>query len=139
MAYRCLVTGVAGFIGSHLAERLLAEGHEVVGVDCFTDYYPREMKERNLTSLRKSNLFHFEEADLRFADLAHLLEGVDHIFHLAAQAGVRASWGEDFSIYTEHNILATQRLLEASKGRGIVNFIYASSSSISNPAGDCLL
>ena len=130
---KCLVTGAAGFIGSHLAERLIAEGYEVVGVDCFTDYYPRPVKERNLAGLRNSDRFRFVEADLRTADLAALLEGVDCVFHLAAQAGVRASWGENFAVYTEHNVLATQRLLEAAKGRGIAKiakFVYASSSSI---------
>ena len=145
MTSRCLVTGVAGFIGSHLAERLLAEGYEVIGVDCFTDYYPRPVKERNLSALRNSDRFRFVEADLRTADLEPLLEGVDYVFHLAAQAGVRASWGENFAVYTEHNILATQRLLEAvsrvsrssrsSRGsaksaRSVDKFIYASSSSV---------
>ena len=130
MTLRCLVTGAAGFIGSHLAERLVAEGYEVVGVDCFTDYYPRLVKERNLSALRNSDRFRFVEADLRSADLAPLLEGVDYVLHLAAQAGVRASWGENFAVYTEHNVLATQRLLEAAKGRGIAKFVYASSSSI---------
>ncbi len=130
MNLRCLVTGVAGFIGSHLAERLVAEGYEVIGVDCFTDYYPRPVKERNLSALHNSDRFRFIEADLRYADLGILLDGVDYVFHQAAQAGVRASWGENFAIYTEHNVLATQRLLEAVKGRRLAKFIYASSSSI---------
>jgi nucleoside-diphosphate-sugar epimerase len=130
MSLKCLVTGAAGFIGSHLAERLVAEGHQVIGVDCFTDYYPRPVKEHNLTELHGHDRFRFVEADLRFADLQPLLDGVDYIFHQAAQAGVRASWGENFAIYTEHNVLATQRLLEAVKGREIAGFIYASSSSV---------
>jgi len=130
MNLKCLVTGAAGFIGSHLAERLIAEGYKVVGVDCFTDYYPRPVKERNLAELRNSDRFRFVEADLRFVDLEPLLDGVNYVFHQAAQAGVRASWGENFTIYTEHNVLATQRLLEAVKGREIARFIYASSSSI---------
>jgi nucleoside-diphosphate-sugar epimerase len=127
---RCLLTGVAGFIGSHLAERLIAEGYEVVGLDCFTDYYPRLAKERNLDQLRSSDRFRFVEADLCIAELEPLLEGVDYILHLAAQPGVRASWGQRFSVYTEHNVLATQRLLESAKGRGVSKFVYASSSSI---------
>jgi len=125
-----LVTGVAGLIGSHLAERLISEGYEVVGVDCFTDYYPRPMKERNLNQLRNSDHFRFIEANLCFARLAPLLEDVDYVFHLAAQPGVRASWGQSFSVYTEHNVLATQRLLEAARDRSIAKFIYASSSSV---------
>ncbi len=130
MTLKCLVTGAAGFIGSHLAERLVAEGYEVIGVDCFTDYYPRAAKEGHLTELHNSDRFRFVEADLRFVDLEPLLDGVDYVFHQAAQAGVRASWGENFAIYTEHNVLATQRLLEAVKGREIAGFIYASSSSV---------
>jgi UDP-glucose 4-epimerase len=126
----CLVTGAAGFIGSHLSERLITEGYEVIGVDCFTEYYPRAMKERNIHTLRHDPHFRFIEADLRVADLGSLLNGVDYIFHFAAQAGVRSSWGENFAVYLEHNVLATQRLLEATKGRKITRFIYASSSSI---------
>jgi len=127
---RCLVTGVAGFIGSHLAERLVDEGWEVVGVDCFTDYYPRPLKEANLTRLRDEPCFCLIEADLGSADLAPLLEGVEVIFHQAAQAGVRASWGTSFADYTYHNVLATQRLLEAVKGLPLRKFVYASSSSV---------
>ena len=127
---RCLVTGAAGFIGSHLAERLLSEGHHVVGVDCFTNYYPRDIKELNLLSIIGAKSFEFTEADLLETDLAVLLDNVDYIFHEAAQAGVRASWGRDFQVYTQNNVLATQRLLESAKGSGIRKFIYASSSSV---------
>lgn len=130
MSLKCLVTGVAGFIGSHLAERLAAEDHEVIGVDCFTDYYPRLVKERNLVELSSSDRFRFVEADLCSVDLEPLLDGVDYVFHQAAQAGVRVSWGGNFATYAEYNVLATQRLLEAVKGQGILGFIYASSSSI---------
>jgi len=130
VAERCLVTGVAGFIGSHLAERLLKEGFEVIGIDCFTDYYPREIKEANLAALRNKSGFRFIEADLRTAPLVGILKGVRYVFHEAAQAGVRASWGKNFAVYTEHNVLATQRLLEAAKGSDIEKFVYASSSSI---------
>jgi UDP-glucose 4-epimerase len=127
---RCLVTGVAGFVGSTLAERLVALGHDVLGVDCFTDYYARDIKERNLSALRGQPRFRFVEAALQNADFDSLLDGVTHIYHLAAQAGVRKSWGHDFLAYTSHNVDATQRLLEAVKGRKIHRLVYASSSSV---------
>jgi UDP-glucuronate 4-epimerase len=127
---KVVVTGAAGFIGSHLAERLLADGHEVTGVDCFTDYYPRPTKEKNLEPLRDHRAFCLVEARLQDADLAPILDGAGHVYHLAAQAGVRASWGREFSHYTDHNVLATQRLLEAALGRGLPRFVYASSSSV---------
>lgn len=126
----CLVTGVAGFIGSHLAEALMARGYRVLGVDAFVDFYPRVMKEANLTYLRQMPTFRFIEADLRRADLVTLFTGVDYIFHLAAQAGVRTSWGDGFTSYVEHNVLATQRLLEAAKKNEVQRVIYASSSSV---------
>lgn len=127
---RCVVTGCAGFIGSHLSEALVQRGHEVVGIDCFTDYYPRPAKESNLSALRLSPHFAFIEANLLEYDLSRLLEGVDYVFHQAAQAGVRASWGQNFSVYTENNVLATQRLLEEAKALPIKRLVYASSSSI---------
>ena len=128
---RALVTGVAGFIGSTLAERLVAEGVDVVGIDSFTDYYPRPMKERNLSGLRSSRGFRFVESRIQDADLSSLLADRTHIFHLAAQAGVRKSWGRDFAIYTENNIEATQMLLEAAtKASGLERIVYASSSSV---------
>lgn len=127
-----LVTGTAGFIGSHLAERLLAEGHTVVGVDCFTDYYPREVKQRNLASLLRQPGFTFVEGDLLALDLPRLLQAHDVrlVFHAAAQPGVRASWGTTFEIYSQHNVLATQRLLEACRAVPVERLVYASSSSI---------
>ncbi|HXE80643.1 MAG TPA: NAD-dependent epimerase/dehydratase family protein [Vicinamibacterales bacterium] len=125
-----VVTGAAGFIGSTLAGRLLDRGATVIGIDCFTDYYPRPLKERNLESLLGRRGFRFVEARLQDADLDALLDGVTHVFHLAAQAGVRRSWGREFEIYTTHNIGATQRLLEACVGRPISRFVYASSSSV---------
>ncbi|MCX7918546.1 MAG: GDP-mannose 4,6-dehydratase [bacterium] len=132
---KCLITGVAGFIGSHLAEKLVELGYQVVGIDCFTDYYPRAIKERNLANLLNQKQFTFIEANLvsvRAEDFQPLLD-VDYIFHQAAQAGVRASWGTTFASYTENNILATQRLLEAIKTyqpSNLKRLIYASSSSI---------
>lgn len=125
-----LITGVAGFIGSHLAARLLAEGASVTGIDCFTDYYPRAIKEANLAVNAGTPGFHFVEDRLQDADLGALLDGKTHVFHLAAQAGVRKSWGRDFAIYTTHNVDATQRLLEASVGRPLQKLVYASSSSV---------
>ncbi len=126
---KALVTGAAGFIGSTLAERLVADGAAVVGIDCFTDYYPRALKERNLAGLRQSQAFRFVEDDLLTVDSA-VLDGVTHVFHLAAQAGVRKSWGRDFDIYVANNISATQRLLELSAGRSLARFVYASTSSV---------
>jgi nucleoside-diphosphate-sugar epimerase len=127
---KALVTGAAGFIGSHIAEALVAQGAQVVGVDCFTDYYPREIKERNLATLRSATNFRFIEGALQALDVNGLLDRVTHVFHLAAQAGVRKSWGTDFETYIAHNIDATQRLLEASKSRSLQRFVYASSSSV---------
>jgi UDP-glucose 4-epimerase len=127
---KALVTGVAGFIASTLAERLLASGAEVTGIDCFTDYYPRWIKERNLAGLRAQPAFTFVESAIADADLGRLLDGVTHVFHLAAQAGVRKSWGRDFQVYTVNNVDATQRLLEACCGKPIERLVYASSSSV---------
>jgi UDP-glucose 4-epimerase len=127
---KALVTGVAGFIGSHLAAGLLDGGASVVGVDCFTDYYPRAIKERNLEENRLRDGFRFAETAIQDADLPALLDGVTHVFHLAAQAGVRKSWGKDFKVYTVNNVDATQILLEACVGRKLEKFVHASSSSV---------
>ncbi len=127
---RAIVTGAAGFIGSHLAERLLERGHEVVGIDGFTDYYAREIKESNVASLRTRARFTFFETSIAAAPWDTLLEGVTHVFHLAAQAGVRKSWGGDFALYTTLNIDATQVLLEACVDRPLERLVYASSSSV---------
>jgi UDP-glucose 4-epimerase len=127
---KALVTGTAGFIGSTLSERLVAGGADVVGIDCFTDYYPREIKERNLTALRRHAGFRMVESSIADADLSRLLADRTHVFHLAAQAGVRKSWGRDFATYTVNNIEATQLLLEALVARPIERVVYASSSSV---------
>jgi len=125
-----VVNGTAGFIGSTLAERLVAEGHEVVGVDCLTPYYDVAAKRSNLDALLDSDGFTFVQADLRDCDLEALIDGADVIFHLAGQPGVRLSWADGFGDYAAHNILATQRLLEAAKRRWIKRVVYASSSSV---------
>lgn len=127
---KCLVTGAAGFLGSSISERLISMGAEVIGIDCFIDYYPRALKEKNLTNLWESKQFTFIEKSLLDVSLPELLDGVDYVFHQAAQAGVRASWGKDFEIYTENNIKATQQLLDACKDKPIKRLIYASSSSV---------
>jgi nucleoside-diphosphate-sugar epimerase len=127
---KALVTGGAGFIGSHLSERLLAGGARVRAIDAFTDFYPRPLKERNLEALRGRPGYEFVDGDLRTVDLDALLDGVTHVFHLAAQAGVRRSWGAEFQIYTGLNVDATQRLLEATVGKPIERLVYASSSSV---------
>jgi len=127
---KALVTGAAGFIGSHLTAALLDRGAAVVGLDCFTDYYARAAKEKNLEENSLREQFRFVENSIAGADLPTLLDGVTHVFHLAAQAGVRKSWGKDFTTYTVNNVEATQILLEACVGRSIERFVYASSSSV---------
>ena len=127
---RSLVTGVAGFVGSTLAERLIDLGHDVVGVDRFSPSYARDVKESNLARLRLSARFRLFEIDLASSDLAAPFEGVDVVFHQAAQAGVRKSWRENFADYTRDNVLATQRVLEASRGARVKKVITASSSSV---------
>ena len=127
---KALVTGAAGFIGSHLTGALLDRGYEVTGLDSFTDYYPRAIKEANLAANAGREGFRVIEGSVQHADLAALLEDKTHVFHLAAQAGVRKSWGRDFRTYTENNVDATQKLLEACVGRPLHRFVYASSSSL---------
>jgi UDP-glucuronate 4-epimerase len=128
---RVVVTGCAGFLGSHLSERLLEDGHDVLGVDCFTDYYSREVKEGNLERLRDEPRFTFRELDLSVRGNSRgLLEGVDAVIHLAAQAGVRGSFGEGFATYLRHNVSATQALLEEAVRHPVKTFTYASSSSV---------
>ncbi len=124
---KILVTGSTGFIGSHLVDKLLERGYDVVGIDCFTDYYSREIKKENISNaLNHKNFELIEENILEMEEYPE----VDYVFHLAAQAGVRASWGKSFEIYTRNNIEAIQRLLEFYKEHKLKKFIYASSSSI---------
>jgi nucleoside-diphosphate-sugar epimerase len=127
---RVVVTGAAGFIGSHLCERLIELGHHVVGVDSFTDYYERSRKEENLAELKANPDFTFEELDLVDADLRPALRGARVVYHLAGQPGVRPSWGEQFDRYVRDNILATQRLLEHLKETPIDRLVFAGSSSV---------
>lgn len=130
---RILVTGAAGFLGSHLVDRLLEAGHEVVGLDCFADYYSRAVKQQNLSRALSHERFWFVEGDLLRLDLDGLLEGVDKVAHLAGEPGVRSSWGERFSVYTERNVQTTQRLLEAASQNRRKHVVYASSSSVYGP------
>jgi nucleoside-diphosphate-sugar epimerase len=127
---RVVVTGAAGFIGSHLCERLLALGHQVVGIDSFTDFYERARKEENLEDSRAHANFMFEELDLVDADLRRVLRGANVVYHLAGQPGVRPSWGEQFDRYVRDNVLATQRLLEALKEMPVERLVFAGSSSV---------
>lgn len=126
---RCVVTGAAGFIGSHLSEALVAAGHQVLGIDCFTDYYERATKEANLAALRGQPGFRLAEEDLREAELAPLLAGADCVFHLAAMGGLLRSWTW-FRAYQDCNILATQRLLAAAVEVDLPHLVHVSTSSV---------
>jgi len=138
---KLVVTGAAGFIGSHLVERLLDEGHDVVGIDSFEDFYARDVKESNLAAARLTQRFELVEARIQdlarppeassaAAPLSGIVDGAAAVYHLAAQAGVRSSWGSSFEVYTDNNVLATQTLLEACKAAGVSRVVYASSSSV---------
>jgi UDP-glucose 4-epimerase len=129
MAQRVLVTGCAGFLGSHLCEALLVEGHDVVGVDSFTPYYPRDVKERNARRLLEDPSFTLHELDLSSDALDGLLDGISSVYHLAAQPGVRLSFAH-FDAYLRHNLHATQRVFEEAVDRPLDAFVYASSSSV---------
>lgn len=125
-----LVTGAAGFIGSHLCESLLNDGHDVVAIDSFTDYYSPDVKRRNAEAFSGHPRCRFIEGNIMNMDLVSLFRDVDTVFHQAGQPGVRLSWGEGFSVYSELNVLATQQMLETAKATGLRRFVYASSSSI---------
>ena len=125
-----VVTGVAGFIGSHLAEALVERGHEVVGIDCFTPAYPPAEKRRNLARLLDQPGFRLVEGDLVTLALDAWFDGAAVVFHQAAQPGVRSSWGRDFATYVHHNILGTQCLLEACARTNVPRLVAASSSSV---------
>jgi nucleoside-diphosphate-sugar epimerase len=130
---RILLTGIAGFIGSHLAEALLAEGYPVRGVDAFTDTYAPAQKRANVAVVSRSRNVEIIVGDLASDDLRGLVEGVDAVVHLAGEPGVPASWGPAFATYVERNVIATQRLLEAATAAGVRRFVYASSSSVYGP------
>jgi nucleoside-diphosphate-sugar epimerase len=135
--YDSLVTGCAGFIGSHLTERLLERGDRVLGIDSFEDYYSAEQKERNLTAARGHAKFTFLRGNVREVPLQRFLTSGIRVFHLAAQPGVRGSWGERFPVYVNNNVLATQAILEAVVAADTpVRFVYASSSSIYGETAD---
>jgi nucleoside-diphosphate-sugar epimerase len=127
-----MVTGAAGFIGSHICRRLLESGHEVVGVDCLTSFYEPRQKEANLAPLFDWNGFELVRHDLNdpTLDLDYLVSSTTGIFHQAGQPGVRPSWNTGFAAYTSQNILATQRILEAVRSNPDVHLVYASSSSV---------
>jgi UDP-glucose 4-epimerase len=124
---KALITGCAGFIGSTLLDKLLQKDFEVIGIDSLTDYYSKEIKEKNISNALNSKKFRFLEEDILNIDN---FPDVDYVFHLAAQAGVRASWGRNFKIYTQNNIEATQKILEFYINHNIKKFVYASSSSV---------
>jgi nucleoside-diphosphate-sugar epimerase len=130
MTDRVVVTGAAGFIGSHLCEALVAQGFRVTGVDSFNPNYDVRIKRRNLESLLDEGLFDLVEGSINHVDLEEIVTGAKHVFHLAAQAGVRESWAERFEEYIDSNIRATQKLCEACRGKPLEKFVYASSSSV---------
>ncbi len=133
---KSLITGVAGFIGSHLAEKLLQAGHEVLGVDKFLDNYPRAFKDNNFRAIAQHPRFSFLNQDLLRSDLKQLMHDSTYVFHLAGQPGVRSSWGQDFAKYSENNLMATQMLLEAAKGLKLTKFVYTSTSSVYGDTDD---
>ncbi|OBQ03558.1 MAG: UDP-glucose 4-epimerase [Anabaena sp. LE011-02] len=128
---KIIVTGAGGFIGSNLVETLLKQGKEVIGIDEFNDYYNPELKRQNIANFQNHPAFELVEGDIQVLDWQKLLQDVDVVYHQAAQAGVRASWGQGFRSYTERNINATQVLLEAAKdSKYLKRLVFASTSSV---------
>lgn len=127
---KAVVTGAAGFVGSHLVDELVSQGWDVTGIDSFTDFYDVAIKEGNLSALRDSDHFTLVRGDLNEIDIAAIVDGADVVFHQAAQAGVRTSWGSEFEIYTSANVLATQKLLETCREKSVGRVVLASSSSV---------
>ena len=127
---KAIVTGAAGFVGSHLCAYLLDQGDEVVGIDSFTDYYAPRLKEANLATVQDRDGFTMHRLDITCAPLTTLFEGADVVYHLAGQPGVRGSWGEEFQPYLQRNVLASQRVLEAARDVSLWKVVYASSSSV---------
>lgn len=127
---KAVVAGVAGFVGSHLAERLLDEGFDVAGIDCFTDYYDPEKKRRNLRAIRDRKGFRLFDLDLRVADLGEPLDAADHVVFLGGQPGVRTSWGRGMQACMSHNVAALGNVLDQCRARELVSFVVASSSSV---------
>jgi nucleoside-diphosphate-sugar epimerase len=127
---KCLVTGAAGFIGSHLVDNLLQQGHDVLGVDRLTDYYDVDQKRSNLAAAMAHENFEFLESDVSSPEALARLDGTDVVYHLAGQPGVRFSWERDFQVYLECNVAATQALLEAARHSFVRRIVYASSSSV---------
>jgi UDP-glucuronate 4-epimerase len=127
---RCVVTGSAGFIGRHLCTTVLDGGHEVVGVDAFTDYYDPSLKRANAEWLARRDRYHGVELDLVSGNLDELFDGADAVIHLAGQPGVRLSWADGFDVYVERNITASQRVLEAARRTAVPRVVLASSSSV---------
>ena len=126
-----IITGVAGFIGSSLAEKLLKDNFKVIGIDNFTNYYSPHIKEKNIENCLKNTNFSFIHQDLDSLDLSTIFESAEYIFHLSAQPGVRASWGKEFTVYVKNNISVTQKILESLKNNTTLKkFIFASSSSV---------
>lgn len=134
---KILVTGAAGFVGSHVVERLLAAGHHVVGLDAFVPYYPRAVKEENIAAARSNDRFKLVEFDLRHDALDATVDGVDVIIHEAAMAGLMLSW-RDLELYATCNLIGTQRLLDAAVTAGVRRFVHVSTSSVygANAVGD---
>src|SRR3954447_19248672 len=127
---KVVITGAAGFIGSHLTEACLARGWDVVAIDSLTTYYSPRAKVLNARSFESHHRCVYHEQDLLDLDLRAILDGAELVFHLAAQAGVRASWGQSFDVYTQLNVTVLQRLLEATRDASLKRFVFASSSSV---------